>query len=239
MKIEVLDSAEEVAEKGAEIMWEAVHARPDAVLALPTGRTPILMYAALRRNVEDASCDFSRATAYAIDEFCGVSRTTPGTNSAFYEEHVRIGLKDLRCPDPAAADPRAHIRDFASEIRRRGGIDLCVLGIGANGHIAFNEPGSERDSRARVVELAQTSRASHAATFGGFEHVPSRGMTLGIADLLEARSVLVLALGPHKAAAVHHAIEGERTPQLPASWLQDHDDVMWLLDREAADLLGE
>ena len=237
MRIEVLADAGAVARRAADVVCAAVRSRPDGVLGLPTGGTPIPIYAELRRRVTDGSCEFSRATAYAIDEFCDATAETPGTNSAFYREHARIGLRALRCPDPAAADAAAHIRDFAEEIRRAGGLDLCVLGIGTNGHIAFNEPGSVRATRARVVDLTLRSREAHAATFGGLERVPARGMTLGIADLLEARSILVLATGAAKAAIAQAAIEGPETAEVPASWLRGRGDVTWLLDREATSLL--
>ena len=238
MRVEVLADSDEVARQAADIVCTTGRAKPAAVLGLPTGGTPIAMYAELARRVAAGECDLSSATGYAIDEFCDATTTTPGTNSAFYREHVRLGLRALRCPDPSAADPGAHIAGFAQEIRQAGGLDLCVLGIGMNGHIAFNEPGSDGDSPARVVELTQTSRQAHAATFGSLERVPARGMTLGVADLLAARSILVLATGAAKAAIVRAAIQGPQTAVAPASWLQGHGDVTWLLDREAAALLA-
>ena len=170
-------------------------------------------------------------------EFAGSTRTTPGANSVFYREHVRLGQRVLHCPNPSAQDPDEHIRAFADAIRRAGGIDLCMLGIGTNGHIAFNEPGSTHDSRADVVELTRASREAHAATFGSLDAVPARGMTLGVADLLEARSIVVLATGTAKAAIVRRAIEGAPTADVPASWLQSHADVLWVLDEAAAQQL--
>jgi len=238
MQVEVVDGPGEVARTAAELVWEAVRLRPEGRIALPTGATPVPMYAELRRRVESGAYDFSGATAYAIDEFCDATATTPGTNSAFYRQHVCIGAKALRCPDPAAPDPEQHIRAFAEEIRQGGGVSLCVLGIGVNGHVAFNEPGAARDSRARVVELTQTSRLAHAATFGELERVPERGMTLGVADLLEAHAILVLVTGAHKAAIVRAAIEGPATTDVPASWLHEHANITWLLDRDAASMLG-
>ena len=112
-----------------------------------------------------------------------------------------------------------------------------MLGIGVNGHIAFNEPGSERDSRARVVTLTPESRAAHADAFGSLDRVPARGMTLGIADILAARRILVLATGAGKAAIVERILEGPMTAAVPASWLQPHADVTWLLDAAAASRL--
>jgi glucosamine-6-phosphate deaminase len=234
MRIEVLADEAAVAARAADLLCEAVRAKPDALLGLPTGNTPIRAYDELARRVAAGIVDFSRASIYAIDEFAGATRTTPGTNSAFYREHVRLGQRVLHCPNPSAQDPEEHIRAFADAIRRAGGIDVCVLGIGTNGHIAFNEPGAAVDSRSRVVELTPASRQAHAATFGSLDAVPMRGMTLGVAELLASRRIIVLATGVRKAAIVRRAIEDPPTADVPASWLQSHADVLWLLDAAAA-----
>ncbi len=234
MRIEILADEAAVAARAADLVCDALRAKPDALLALPTGNTPVRAYAELTRRVAAGTANFARAAIYAIDEFADSTRTTPGANSLFYREHVRLGQRLLHCPNPAAQDPGEHIRAFADAIRRAGGIDLCVLGIGTNGHIAFNEPASAPDSQARVVELTLESREAHAATFGSLDAVPSRGMTLGVADLLESRSIVVLATGAPKAAIVRRAIEDTPTADVPASWLQSHADVLWVLDAAAA-----
>lgn len=234
MRIEIAADEDALAVRAADLICDAVRAKPAALLGLPTGATPIRAYAQLERRVAAGEADFSRATVYAIDEFAGATRTTPGTNSAFYREHLKIGQRALHCPNPSAQDPAEHIRAFADAVRRAGGLDLCVLGIGVNGHIAFNEPGAPRDSGARVVDLTLASREAHAETFGSLDRVPARGMTLGVADLLEARSIVVLAAGARKATIVRQAIEEPQTAAVPASWLQSHADVTWLLDEAAA-----
>jgi glucosamine-6-phosphate deaminase len=237
MDIEVLGDKTVVGSRAADLVCNAVAANPRAILGLPTGATPIPMYDELNRRSESGSCDFAAASVYAIDEFCDSGRTTPGTNSAYYREHLRFKPRALHCPNPAAQEPDLHIRAFADAIHRAGGLDLCVLGIGTSGHIAFNEPGAARDSRARVVNLIEASRVAHGATFGTLDAVPARAMTLGIADLLAARSIIVLATGATKAAMVREAIEGTATADIPASWLQVHSDVRWLLDPAAASML--
>jgi glucosamine-6-phosphate deaminase len=237
MRIQTVADGAALARAAADLICAAVASKPGAILGLPTGNTPIATYGELARCVRAGACDFSRVTVYAIDEFCDATRTTPGTNSAFYREHLRIGARALHCPNPAAKDPGEHMSAFADAIRRSGGFDLCVLGVGVNGHIAFNEPGSSADSRARVVELTDTSRRAHAATFGSLEAVPARGMTLGIADLLESRAIVVLAQGAPKAAVVRRAIEGPATADVPASWLRSHADVVWLVDAVAGSLV--
>lgn len=234
MRIEIVAGEEALAVRAADIIRDAARSKPAALLGLPTGNTPVRAYAELARRVAAGEADFSHATIYAVDEFAGATRATPGTNSLFYRQHLNIGQRALHCPNPSAHDADEHIRAFADAIRRAGGLDLCVLGIGINGHVAFNEPGSSRDSRARVVDLTSASREAHAAAFGSLDRVPERGMTLGIADLLEAQSILVLAAGVRKAVIVHRAIDGPETAAVPASWLQSHTDVTWLLDDAAA-----
>ncbi len=223
-----------LARVAADLICAVVGAKPDAVLGLPTGATPVATYRELERRSAAGKTDVSRAMVYAIDEFAGVSPATPGTNHMFYRAHLRLPVRALHVPDAVAPEPEAHIADFAEAVRQAGGFDLCVLGIGTNGHIAFNEPGSARDSRARVVDLAETSRQAHAAAFGGIERVPRQGMTLGVADLLEARAIAVLATGAGKAEIVRRAIDGPMTAAVPASWLQAHGDCTWLLDAAAA-----
>lgn len=238
MRIEIVADASALAIAAAGAICDAVRAKPDAVLGLPTGNTPIATYAELQRREDAGGVTFTRATAWAIDEFADATRRTPGTNSVFYREHLRIALHALHVPNPGAEDPDAHIAAFADALARAGGLDLCVLGIGRNGHIAFNEPGAAFDAPARVVMLDDVSRQAHAATFGGIERVPLRGMTLGVADILASRRILVLAHGAHKAEVVAAAIEGAPTAALPASWLQRHEGVTWMLDEEAAGRLA-
>jgi glucosamine-6-phosphate deaminase len=237
MQIRTVADPPALACAGADIIAEVVRGKRDAVLGLPTGNTPIGMYGELQRRVDGGELDVSRVVAFAIDEFAGVPRSTPGTNSAFYRAHLRLPLRALHIPNPDAREPEAHITAFADALRRAGGFDLCVLGIGRNGHIAFNEPGSERTSHARVVELTQISREAHAGAFGGIECVPARGLTLGIAELLASAAILVLATGAEKAAIVREAIEGRVGAEVPASWLQEHPRCTWLLDQAAASKL--
>ncbi|HXK34264.1 MAG TPA: glucosamine-6-phosphate deaminase [Dehalococcoidia bacterium] len=235
MRIEVLDDAAAVGARAAEAICDMLRAKPDALLGLPTGTTPLPVYAELERRAHRDAGLFASATAYAIDEFVAPQRDMPGTNGAYYRDRVRLPLHALHCPDASAPDPAQHIHEHAEAIRVRGGLDLCMLGVGVNGHLAFNEPGSAADSRARVAMLAPETRAAYATAFGG--EAPEMGMTLGIADLLESRQVLVLATGARKAAIVRAAIEGPATADVPASWLRDHAVVTWLLDRDAASRL--
>ena len=233
MLVEVVHDEAALAIAAADRICLFVQGKPDAVLGLPTGKTPTGAYAEIERRVWAGEADFQRAAAYALDEFAGVPWQTPGTNSMFFRERLRFPLP-LHLPMPDPPDLDAEIADFAGKVRAAGGLDLCVLGIGTNGHIAFNEPGSAKDSRARIVELTEETREAHAEDFGGIELVPRLGMTLGVTDILESRGILVLASGSAKADIVARAFETEMTAEVPASWLQSHDSVRWLVDEAAA-----
>jgi glucosamine-6-phosphate deaminase len=234
MPIEVVRDASAVARRAADIICGIARAKPDAVLGLPSGDTPRATYALLALRAEQGECDLSRVSVYAVDEFAGARRDTAGTNSMYFRREVNLPVRTVHVPNPAANDPAEHIVAFAESIRRAGGFDLCVLGIGRNGHIAFNEPGSTAESRARVVDLDESSREAHAGAFGSLDAVPARGLTLGIADLLESRALLVIAQGAAKADIVARAIEGPQAADVPASWLRSHTDVTWLVDEAAA-----
>lgn len=233
MRIEVVADAGALAIRAADLICETIHNKAEAVIGLPTGATPIAAYTELRRRV-DAGLDVSQVQWFAVDEFLDIEFASRGTNAAFFKEHVPFALPKLALPDSGTPVPEREITLFGRELSDAGKFDMCVLGIGTNGHIAFNEPGSTIDSRARIVELTEESRRAHADAFGLLDAVPRRGVTLGVADILDAKAILVMAHGASKAAIVARAIEGAQTADVPASWLQAHNDVTWLLDEAAA-----
>ncbi len=209
------------------------------VLGLATGSTPLGVYRELARRAA-AGLSFARLTTFNLDEYLGLAPDHPASFRAYVERHVvqPLGLDPRRVHlppsdvDGARADEAALAYERA--IQAAGGIDLLLLGVGPNGHLAFNEPGSERDSRTRVVELAPETRAANARDFPAGEEVPRRAITMGIATILEARALRVLAFGAHKADVVARALEGPVGPAVPASFLRGHADVRVLLDPPAA-----
>ncbi len=239
MRLIVATDATEFAQSAANLVCEAVRDQPDAILGLPSGRTPLAFYDELARRVGSGEAGFSGVTAFAIDELYGVPRDHPATNASYFRRHLteRIPLRALRVMDSEAPDADAECARFLKLIDAAGGLDLAVLGVGVNGHIAFNEPGSPFDSRARRIALERSTREPYAQAFGSLDAVPTHGLTLGIADLMAARRILLLASGALKAKAVAEALEGRATEEVPASVLQRHPDVTVVLDREAASLL--
>jgi glucosamine-6-phosphate deaminase len=237
MRIMIVPDGAALAAAAADAICRAAGAH-GAVIGLPTGMTPVATYRELVRRLGEGTCDLTGARAFAIDEFLGVARSTRGTNAMYYHEHLPAPFPHVRVPNARPDDGDAEIARFAGELRAAGGFDLCVLGVGANGHVAFNEPGSPRDSGARVVDLAPSSRDAYAAAFGTVERVPERGMTLGLADLLESRALVVLASGPAKAAIVRRALREPPTADVPASWLQEHPACTWIIDDAAAAAIG-
>lgn len=224
----------------ADIVAAVLAAKPDAVLALPAGNTPRPVYAELVRRHRAGRLSFARATAFSLDEYAGVAADHPAsfrrTMDAEFYRHVDLPPGRAHAPDATAADPGEACARYERAIADAGGFDLCFLGLGGNGHIAFNEPGAPFDSRTHVVALADDTRRTAAAVFGA-EPVPARALTIGIATILSARRCVLLAVGAAKAAVVARALDEPPTPMLPASALQLHADATFILDAAAASLL--
>jgi len=235
--IEVHASREAACRALAREIAALLHAKPGAVLGLPTGNTPEPLYRELVRLHREERLSFARTRSFNLDEYLGLPAGDPHSfrvrmqqqlfaETDFAPQNVHIPHSD--------ADAEPEVRRYAGSLAAAGGIDLQVLGIGRNGHIGFNEPGSARESRTRVVALAPETRAGAAPSFGGLAHVPERAITLGVADILEARTIRVLAFGKAKAEIVQRMLEGPIGPACPASFLRGHGDLRLLLDAEAA-----
>jgi glucosamine-6-phosphate deaminase len=191
---------------------------------------------------ENGEADFSRATAFALDEFVGIDHGHPASFHRFLREHLidRVGLPRDRFHglNGAAADLQAECDRYESAIRHAGGIGLLLLGIGGNGHIGFNEPADELLASTHRVTLREGTRTASAALFDGdITRVPREALTMGIGTILKADAVILLATGQAKAASVERMVRGPITPRLPASFLQAHRSVEIFLDRAAASLL--
>lgn len=210
------------------------------VLGLPTGSTPVGLYRELIRLHREAKLDFSRVVTFNLDEYYPMAPDGQHSYHLWMQEnffkHVNIPKESIHIPDGtvAAHEVEGYCADYEQRIRRFGGIDLQILGIGRTGHIGFNEPGSRRNSRTRLVTLDPGTRRDAAADFFGAENVPQQAVTMGVGTILEARKIVILAFGEHKAKIVQKAIEGEPTDAVAASFLQQHRDATFILDGAAA-----
>jgi glucosamine-6-phosphate deaminase len=210
------------------------------VLGLPTGSTPVGLYRELIRLHKEAGLDFSRVITFNLDEYYPMPPDDPQSYRRWMQEtffnHVNIPPQNLHVPDGTIRpeDVEDYCARYEQRIRRAGGIDLQVLGIGRTGHIGFNEPGSTRHCRTRMVTLDPVTRKDAAGSFFGEENVPQQAITMGVGTILDARKVVLMAFGEHKAPTVQRAVEGPITDAVAASFLQQHPDATFLLDRPAA-----
>jgi glucosamine-6-phosphate deaminase len=236
----VVDHRSEADREIAREIAELVRAKPDAVLGLPTGNTPVGVYAELVRLHREQGLSFVRITTFNVDEYLGLTPGHPRTFRRWMHEHffdhVDVRPENIRLPDAGLPPDRAAEGSarYEAAIQAAGGIDLLVLGIGTNGHIGFNEPGSTRETRTRVVDLDAVTRADAAAAFGRLDAVPVQAITIGVATILDARAIRVMALGTRKAAIVARTLSDPVGPALPATFLREQARVTLHLDREAA-----
>ena len=238
MRCDVAEDPEELARRAAGLVCRAVQGNAGAALGLASGTTPLGLYTELAGLARAGTADLRAVTAFAVDELHGVPRSHPATNASYFAEHLAgVPLRALHVLDSESADPEAECAHFRWLIEAAGGLDLIVLGIGANGHIAFNEPGARFDARAGLVALTETSRRVYARAFGSLEATPAFGLTLGIADIVSAREILLLASGVEKAEIAARALEGPVTEDVPGSILQKHAGLTVLVDRSAASRL--
>ena len=224
--------------RAARIVARLLRGKPDAALALPTGSTPRAIYAELVRLHQDEGLSFARATAFNLDEYVGIPPDHPGAfkramTEALYR-HVDLAPERAHAPDGQAADLAAACARYEAEIAAAGGFDLALLGLGIDGHIAFNEPTSSFGSRTRMKTLAEETRAANQHGFG-VEPIPHHALTVGIATILSARRCLLVAFGAAKTAAVAKLVEGPLSAFVPASALQLHPHATVIVDEAAAD----
>lgn len=228
-----LATAEEVGSLAAEILINRMVARPISVL-LPTGHTPLPFYRALRDQAERGRVLGSRAAVFQLDEYCGLAPADPRTSGHYLERALSgSGLTLGERFSPGGADPHAETARY-DRVLDETAVDLAILGIGRNGHVAFNEPGSDLVSGARVVALSESTRQAAASEFGDIQRVPTRAMTVGLRTLLEARELLVLVTGSVKADILRAALTGPPRADVPASLLRLHPRLTVLCDLAAA-----
>eukprot|EP01032_Pedospumella_encystans_P019118 gene19118-21747_t len=234
MEIIIQASAQAATEIASRTIAHVLRRKPNAVLGLATGSTPVQLY----KLLIDMNLDWRQVSTFNLDEYVGLPKAHPQSYHSFMWanlfKHINIDPQNVHIPDGNAPDMALHCLAYEQKIRQAGGIDLQVLGIGTDGHIGFNEPSSSLGSRTRIKTLTRQTRQDNARFFGNEDQVPSHVITMGIGTIMDARQHVLLAFGPHKARAVALTVEGPITAMVPASILQMHPDTRVYLDPEAA-----
>lgn len=238
MLVEIFADYEALSDRAYEIVATLIRRKPNCVLGFATGSTPLGLYRRLVEGYQRGELDFSKVTTFNLDEYVGLPPSHPQSYHHFMWEHlfkhINVHPGNVYIPDGMAADIEAHCRWYEAQIRKVGGIDLQILGIGSNGHLAFNEPGSSLGSRTRIKTLSQATRRANARFFGSEEAVPRYAITMGIGTIMQARRLLLLASGQSKAQAVRAMLEGPISAMVPATIVQLHRHAHVLLDAASA-----
>lgn len=242
MEVIVTPDRQRLATLGADAVAQHVAANPAAVLGLATGSSPLRVYEELGRRVAAGRLSLRGCSAFLLDEYVGLPVGHPESYRQVIErEFVRLVDIDggrVRGPDGSAGDVPGACADYEERICAAGGVDVQLLGVGSDGHVAFNEPGSSLASRTRIKTLTEQTRRDNARFFeGAVAAVPRHCLTQGIGTILDARHLVLIATGRHKAEAVHHLVEGAVSAMWPATALQLHPHVTVLLDEAAASRL--
>ena len=241
MEIVINDSYEELSRAAARQVAATLNSKPNAVLGLATGSSPLGLYRELVRMHQDEGLDFSQVTTFNLDEYVGLSKNHPQSYHYFMHDnlfrHINISPQNIYIPSGTTDNYQAFCDWYEKRIVECGGIDLQLLGIGTDGHIAFNEPSSSLGSRTRIKTLAKSTIDDNARFFEQPDDVPIYAITMGVGTILEAREIVLVANGINKAQAVAQAVEGPVTSMITASALQMHESVQVYLDRDAASQL--
>lgn len=227
-----------MSKRAAEIVAKTVMEKPDCVLGLATGSTPIGLYKELIRMHKEEGLDFSRVKTFNLDEYYGLAPSHPQSYHYFMRQqlfdHINVPPQNINVPSGLVKNVEAYCAHYEQMIEEAGGIDVQVLGIGGDGHIGFNEPGSSLGSRTRIKTLTEHTIRDNARFFEKMEDVPKFAITMGVATIMDAKRCLLLANGPKKAKPAAQAIEGSVTSQVTASILQMHPDTIAIIDEGAA-----
>ena len=239
MKVIVADDYEIMSREAAKVVAAEIRKKPDSVFALPTGGTPFGLYAELIRMHKEEELDFSRVSTFNLDEYIGLPDGHESSYSFYmydkFFNHVNVSRDRIHVPRGLAEDPEEEVATYEWAIKRAGGIDLAVLGIGRNGHIGFNEPKTEFGSLTRPIYLAKRTIEANARFFGGDpDSVPRQAISMGIRTIMNARKIILLANGPEKSRAINQTVLGPVTEMVPSSVLQLHPDCTFFLDKDAA-----
>ena len=241
MLVEVFPDYEAISDRAAEIVTNQIRKKPDSAIGFATGSTPLGLYQRLIRNHKEHGLDFSKVTTFNLDEYVGLS---PDHDQSYHYfmwtnlfSHVNVDPSCVHIPQGMADDIDGFCAWYEQKIEQVGGIDLQILGIGGNGHIAFNEPGSSLGSRTRIKTLTEKTITDNARFFDDPEQVPRYAITMGIGTIMDAKNLLLLGSGEGKANAIKTTLEGPITAMVPATIVQLHQHAHILIDEAAASSL--
>lgn len=239
IKVEVVDSRQKAVSKAAEIVIEQIKVKPDSVLGLATGETMKPFYKYLVDAYRKKRVSFSEVKSFNLDEYVGLESKDKRSFRFFMERElfskIDIDRRNINFLDGCAKDFREECVGYENKIiRKSGGLDLQILGIGVNGHIGFNEPGSSLRSRTRKVKLSVNTRKINSKSFSSMNDVPKHALTIGLSTIMKSKKIILLATGKEKANAVFYSIFGRPSSEVPASILQKHGEALFILDKSAA-----
>ncbi len=241
MKIVVTAGYRELSQMAAEVVAEQVRSNKKSVLGLATGSTPEGMYAILSKMHQLDNLDFSSVTTFNLDEYFSLAPDHPQSYHYYMKHHffdnVNIKKSNINIPSVEKGNPEKICREYDQKIYNTGQIDLQVLGIGTNGHIGFNEPNRFLTVDTHLVELTEETIEANSRFFKSKNDVPNRAITMGLGSIMKAKRIMLLAFGNNKANAVKEMLSGKVTTEMPASFLQLHQNLLVILDHDAASLL--
>ena len=240
MNVIIAKSYDEMSKKAFEIMKATVEGKKNATLGLATGSTPIGLYEEMIADHKACGTSYAEVSTFNLDEYVGLDYSSDQSYVYFMREHlfdhIDIKLENTNIENGKAADPAAECARY-NALLAENTVDLQILGIGSNGHIAFNEPGTPFDSVTHVVDLTETTIKDNSRLFNSIDEVPKQAFTMGLSNIMTAKKIVVLANGANKAKAVYGMVHGEITEDIPASILQNHRDCTLICDEAAASLL--
>ena len=243
MRIIVCENYEEVSKKAAQMILSQVTLKPNSVLGLATGSTPIGMYENLVSHNKKGDIDFSEVRTFNLDEYYKLPKENDQSYHYFmYKnlfDHININPENIHIPNGMTDDVDAECERYDELIKEAGGVDIQVLGIGNNAHIGFNEPTINFEKGTHLVQLEDSTIEANSRFFDNIEDVPKKAITMGVGSIFKSRKIMLIATGENKAEAIYNTVYGKVVPEVPASILQFHSDIVLILDKEAAKLLKE
>ena len=243
MRIIVCQNYEEVSKKAAQMILSQVTLKPNSVLGLATGSTPIGMYENLVKLNKSGDIDFSVVRTFNLDEYYNLPKESDQSYHYFMYQnlfnHININPANIHIQNGMTNDVDAECERYDSLIKEAGGVDIQVLGIGNNAHIGFNEPTVNFEKGTHLVELEESTIEANSRFFDNIEDVPKKAITMGVGSIFKSKKILLIATGENKAEAIYNTVYGKVVPEVPASILQFHSDIVLILDKDAAKLLKE